>query len=63
MAAASGQKRSQTLLAGMSAANPQRAIREVDFEKNIQDFRPNVKWAQSGDVGYASERGQHKAIT
>lgn len=38
-----GKKRSQTILAGVSAANPQRAIQEVDFKKNIQDFWATVK--------------------
>ena len=54
-------KRSQTILAGVSAANPQRAIQEVDFKKNIQDFWANVKWAQSGKSVYTSgETGGEK---
>ena len=41
------EKRSRPILAGMSAAYPQRAIQAVDFEKNIRHFWDNVKWEQS----------------
>ena len=45
-------RRSQTILAGVSAANPQRAIQEVDFKKNIQDFWANVKREKAGGNAY-----------
>ncbi len=48
------QKRSQPILAGISAANSQRAIQAVDFNKNIQDFWSNVKWEKSGKTDYLS---------
>ena len=48
------EKRSQPTLAGMPAANSQGAIRGVDFEKNIQDFWANVKWAQGKRDRYVS---------
>lgn len=47
-------KRSQPILAGISAANSQRAIQAVDFNKNIQDFWSNVKWEKSGKTDYLS---------
>lgn len=50
-------KRSQTILAGVSAANSQRAIQEVDFKKNIQDVWVKVKWEQSGKTAYFTEGG------
>lgn len=53
-------KRSQTILAGVSAANPQRAIQEVDFKKNIQDFWANVKWEKTGANAYSSGGGGEK---
>lgn len=42
------EKRSQTLLAGGSAYDSLRDIREADFERNIQLFWDNVKRAESG---------------
>ena len=48
------EKRSQPTLAGMPASNSQGAIRGVDFEKNIQDFWANVKWAQGKRDRYVS---------
>ena len=47
-------KGSQPLLAGLPAANSQGTIRGVDFEKNIQDFWANVKWAQGKTDRYVS---------
>ena len=49
------EKRSQTLLAGGSAYDSLRDIREADFERNIQLFWDRVKWAKSGMHEYVAE--------
>ena len=54
-------KRSQTILAGMSGVlYPQRAIQEVDFKKNIQDFWADVKWenAKNNNFLVGNKRGK-----
>ena len=53
-------KRSQAILAGVPAANSRTAIREADFNKNIQDFWSGVKWAQNGKTEYTQETENKK---
>ena len=48
-------KRSQALLAGRPGSNSLGAIREADFQANIQRFWDAVKWAKNGSQSYTAE--------
>jgi len=48
-------KRSQTIFAGVPAANSPGAIRNVDFKQNIQNFWEEVKWNRTQRSRNSSE--------
>lgn len=55
-------KRSQDILAGVSASNSRISIQEADFKYNIQLFWDRVKWAESGLHEYAA-KGDTPTVT